>query len=181
MSSPTKGDVMLKATGIIRRVDELGRIVVPKELRSTLRIKDGTSLEIYTNDNGELVLKKYSPMEEMADFGEALCDALRRVYDVLAVIVDSDGIIAKSGRLSDKIGKGLTPLLAEVLGSRRQSVFEDGTPYLECGEKPGQIVVTPIICKGDLYGGMIIAAKEVTPEIIKAADLAATVLKNHIN
>lgn len=57
MSSPTKGDVMLKATGIIRRVDELGRIVVPKELRSTLRIKDGTSLEIYTNDNGELVLK----------------------------------------------------------------------------------------------------------------------------
>lgn len=168
---------MLKATGIIRRIDELGRIVVPKELRNTLRIKDGTSLEIFTNDGGELVLKKYSPVEELSEFGEDLCNALRQVYNVTALVLDSDGIVAKSGRLSDKIQRDITPEMENLLNKRQQAVIRNSDKYLGCDDS-GQLIITPVISKGDLYGGIVIVVQEVTPELLRISELAAAVLKN---
>jgi AbrB family transcriptional regulator (stage V sporulation protein T) len=86
----------MKATGIVRRIDDLGRVVVPKEIRKTLRIKEGDPLEIFTARDGEVILKKYSPMGELNEFAQTYAESLGEVYGYGVVITDSDSIIAVS-------------------------------------------------------------------------------------
>ena len=71
----------MKATGIVRRIDDLGRVVIPKEIRRTMRIREGDPLEIFTDKDGELIFKKYSPIGELSDFAAQICDSLRRSTD----------------------------------------------------------------------------------------------------
>ena len=96
----------MKATGIVRRIDDLGRIVVPKEIRRTLRIREGDPLEIYTGREGEIMLKKYSPIGEVGEFATAYAQALAQVADALVCITDRDYIIAASGNGKKKSWKG---------------------------------------------------------------------------
>ena len=87
----------MKATGIVRRIDDLGRVVIPKEIRRTMRIREGDPLEIFTDKDGELIFKKYSPIGELGDFAAQICDSLRKTTDGIAAVCDRDSVIAISG------------------------------------------------------------------------------------
>ncbi|MEA4895507.1 MAG: stage V sporulation T C-terminal domain-containing protein, partial [Oscillospiraceae bacterium] len=87
----------MKATGIVRRIDDLGRVVIPKEIRRTLRIRDGDPLEIYTEKDGEVIFKKYSPVGELSDFAAQICEALYKSGDCVAAVCDRDTVIACAG------------------------------------------------------------------------------------
>jgi AbrB family transcriptional regulator (stage V sporulation protein T) len=87
----------LKATGIVRRIDELGRVVIPKEIRRTLRIREGDPLEIFTDRDGEVILKKYSPIGELGEFAKQFAESLNKSLGHVACIADRDAILATSG------------------------------------------------------------------------------------
>ena len=87
----------MKATGIVRRIDDLGRVVIPKEIRRTLRIREGDPLEIFTDRDGGVILKKYSPIEELTDFSKEYCDSLQQVIGHVVLIADKDAFVSVSG------------------------------------------------------------------------------------
>ena len=87
----------MKATGIVRRIDDLGRVVIPKEIRRTLRLREGTPLEIFTDREGEIILKKYSPMMELNAFASQYADAMAQSTGLMVCITDRDQVIAASG------------------------------------------------------------------------------------
>ena len=107
----------MKATGIVRRIDELGRVVIPKEIRRTLRIKEGDPLEIFT-DRDELMLKKYSPIATIERFSEAAAKSLNDLSGKLSVVCDTDGILYAFGEGKKEIsGKTLSDEMDKILGS----------------------------------------------------------------
>ena len=87
----------MKATGIVRRIDDLGRVVIPKEIRRTMRIREGDPLEIYTDTDGQVIFKKYSPMGELSEFAAQICDALHKTTGGIAAVCDRDAVIAVAG------------------------------------------------------------------------------------
>ena len=87
----------MKATGIVRRIDDLGRVVIPKEIRRTMRIREGDPLEIYTSRDGEVIFKKYSPMGDLSDFAAQICDAIGKNTGYMAAVADRDSIIDVAG------------------------------------------------------------------------------------
>jgi stage V sporulation protein T len=108
----------LKATGIVRRIDDLGRVVIPKEIRRTLRIREGDPLEIFVDREGEVILKKYSPIGELGDFAKEYADSLHETIGHISMIADRDVIIALSGAnkrefLGKSIGKAVERALEE--------------------------------------------------------------------
>lgn len=98
----------MKATGIVRRIDDLGRIVIPKEIRRTLRIREADPLEIYTDREGEIILKKYSPIGEMGTFAKQYAESMAQVSGHIALITDRDQFIAVSGGMKNLLGKSIS-------------------------------------------------------------------------
>jgi len=144
----------MKATGIVRRIDDLGRVVIPKEIRRTLHIRDGDPLEIYTEKDGEVIFKKYSPVNELSEFAEKICDALWRSGECSAVICDRDSVIAcggvpKKGLVDKRVSEAVT----NVMESRKTYVAQESAhlPLLEGGDQ-FVTVAAPIISEGDLLG-----------------------------
>jgi len=88
----------VKATGIVRRIDDLGRVVIPKEIRRTLRIREGDPLEIFVDREGEVILKKYSPIGELSDFAQEYAESLQQSTGHIAIITDRDAVVAIAGR-----------------------------------------------------------------------------------
>ncbi|MDE7198154.1 MAG: AbrB/MazE/SpoVT family DNA-binding domain-containing protein [Lachnospiraceae bacterium] len=101
----------MKATGIVRRIDDLGRIVIPKEIRRTLRIREADPLEIYTDREGEIILKKYSPIGEMGSFARQYAESMAQVSGHIALITDRDQFIAVSGGMKNLLGKSISKYL----------------------------------------------------------------------
>ena len=97
INNKKKGGNFLKATGVVRRIDDLGRIVIPKEIRKTLRIREGDPLEIFTDKEGEIILKKYSPIGELSEFATQYAETLAKTTGHIACITDKDTIIAVAG------------------------------------------------------------------------------------
>ena len=109
----------MKATGIVRRIDDLGRVVIPKEIRRTMRIREGDPLEIFTDKDGELIFKKYSPIGELSDFAAQICDSLRKATDGIAAVCDRDSVIAVAGGAKKELlEKPLTGTRAAAAASR---------------------------------------------------------------
>ena len=156
----------MKATGIVRRIDELGRVVIPKEIRRTLRIKEGDPLEIFT-DRDELMLKKYSPIATLERFSKATARSLGDLSGKLAIICDTDGILHAFGDgRKDLDGKGLSEDMDRILRERRSyiaSVAEGGdiVPITSSKEEgvTAQIIV-PIVSGGDCLGAVAVLSKE---------------------
>ena len=98
----------MRATGIVRRIDDLGRVVIPKEIRRTLRIRESEPLEIFTGKEGEIVLKKYSPISEMTGFAKQYMESLSQVSGRIAVVADRDQFIAVSGGMRSLLGKEIS-------------------------------------------------------------------------
>lgn len=144
----------MKATGIVRRIDDLGRVVIPKEIRRTMRIRDGDPLEIYTSAGGEVIFKKYSPIGELSAFATSYAESLVRETSLAVLICDRDHCVAASG-ISKKevLDRRVSAALEEVMESRRERIFSDGDSYtaLEGVEKKICVAV-PIISAGDITG-----------------------------
>lgn len=158
--------INMKATGIVRRIDDLGRIVVPKEIRRTLRIREGDALEIFTDREGEIILKKYSPLGEMGNFADQYAESLAQTLGYLVCITDTDQVIAAAGPGKKEFQEQLiTRQLAEVIARREQflaSSMDRKFTVIVSGQNAELKwqVISPIICAGDAIGSVVILAKD---------------------
>ncbi len=158
----------MKATGVVRRIDDLGRIVIPKEIRKTLRIKEGDPLEIFTDKEGEVILKKYSPIGELSEFATGYAETLAKTTGHIACITDKDSVIAVSGAskkefLEQDLSKELEQLLEdkEVYTSRdNNEVSIPVTKNANQDRKYNSQVVYPIISQGDVIGSVVLLSKD---------------------
>ncbi len=176
----------MKATGIVRRIDDLGRVVVPKEIRRTLRIREGDPLEIFTDREGEIILKKYSPIGELGQFAKQYADSLNQTTGHIVAIADKDQFIAVAGPTKkDLITKGISHELEEAINEREVIVAaKDDKNYIKImNEDDTEFtyeVITPIISEGDAIGAVIILTKEAKTKFgeleIKLASTAAAFL-----
>ncbi|MGM9973223.1 MAG: stage V sporulation protein T [Clostridiaceae bacterium] len=158
----------MKATGIVRRIDDLGRVVIPKEIRRTLRIREGDPLEIFTDREGGVILKKYSPIEELTDFSREYAEALQQTIGHIVIISDKDAIISVSGASKkDYLEKKISKELEEVIEGRKTVILGEGGAKAiaiysdeDANEKYGNQVISPIITEGDAIGAVLILAKQ---------------------
>ena len=151
----------MKATGIVRRIDDLGRIVIPKEIRRTLRIRESDPLEIFTDREGEIILKKYSPIGEMSTFAKQYADSLAQVSGHGALITDRDQFIAAAGGFKNMLGKSLSKELEDKINGREYIMASQGDRnFIPIAEEPfNEFVheaIQPIICEGDVIGAVIL-------------------------
>ncbi|MBR4123849.1 MAG: AbrB/MazE/SpoVT family DNA-binding domain-containing protein [Clostridia bacterium] len=172
----------MKATGIVRRIDDLGRVVIPKEIRRTMRIREGDPLEIYTGIGGEVVFKKYSPIGELSEFVGQYAEAIAKNTKFPVVICDRDHCVAAAG-ISKKevLERRITSSLEDAMEQRRTVNFEGnkGFEALE-GIKREVKVGVPIINAGDVSGAVVLMADETGAEAddsdIKLVTVAADFL-----
>lgn len=156
----------MKATGIVRRIDDLGRVVIPKEIRRTLRIREGDPLEIFTDREGEIILKKYSPIGELSAFAGQYAESLAHVSGCLAFICDMDQVIAAAGSGKKEVTEQYISKSLEKMLEERRGVCAslDDKKYVKVLEKQEvdylQEIIKPIICEGDVIGGVVLLVKE---------------------
>lgn len=158
----------MKATGIVRRIDDLGRVVIPKEIRRTLRIRESDPLEIFTDREGEIILKKYSPIGELGSFAKEYAEALASASGHSVCITDRDQIIAAAGGIrKETVGTPVTGQLEAVMNDRENvlsnqpsrnhvKIFSE-----DSGEELPQ-VISPILCEGDVIGSVILRSRDNT-------------------
>ena len=146
----------MKATGIVRRIDDLGRIVIPKEIRRVLRIREGDPLEIFTEKDGEVIFKKYSPMGELSNFAAQICESLYKTAGAAAVICDRDTVIAVSGgNRRELLEKRISPALEHIMENRsvyRAEPEEAPAEVVDGSDKTLVSVAAPILSAGDVMG-----------------------------
>lgn len=150
----------MKATGIVRRVDDLGRIVIPKEIRRTLRIREGDPLEIYTEKDGGVIFRKYSPMGDLQEFAVQMCDSIAEATGRIAAISDRDGIIAVHGAPKrELLDKPNSQDLDKLMKQRKYYLYHSGEPRIvpsDGMEKYRLGTAAPILSQGDLMGCVMI-------------------------
>ena len=157
----------MKATGIVRRIDDLGRVVIPKEIRRTLRIREGDPLEIYTERDGEVIFKKYSPMGDLTELAGQICESIAKNTGHIAVISDRDTIIAVAGASKrDLMEKRNSAELEQMMEQRKTYRYENGEKHIRVSETVDRYhlgVATPILSEGDLMGCVMILLEEKDP------------------
>ena len=146
----------MKATGIVRRIDDLGRVVIPKEIRRTMRIREGDPLEIYTSRDGEVIFKKYSLMGGLDEFAAQFCETLSKSCGAITAVTDRDAIIAVAGGgKRELMGKRISPQLEQIMEDRKiyqHAAGERQVFVTDSGEKYTASVAAPIISEGDVLG-----------------------------
>ena len=170
----------MKATGIVRRVDDLGRIVIPKEIRRTLRIREGDPLEIYTEKDGGVIFRKYSPMGDLQDFAAQMCEAIGSSTGHVAAISDRDAIIALAGAPKRELmDKPNSVELDKLMESRKNYRYVPGETLLRATEGSDKYhlgVAAPILSQGDLMGCVMLLMDENSAPLAEADQrLAQTV------
>ena len=175
----------MKATGIVRRIDDLGRVVIPKEIRRTMRIREGDPLEIFTDRDGEVIFKKYSPIGELSELAVTYCEVLVKSTEQAVIICDRDHCIAAGGvPKKEVLERRVTSALEDIMEGRRLYTFAGNAGgerlyALEGTDLPVSIVA-PIISAGDIAGAVVFlnSAKleEIPQSDIKLATVAASFL-----
>ena len=172
----------MKATGVVRRIDDLGRIVIPKEIRKTLRIKEGDPLEIFTDREGQVILKKYSPIGELSEFATEYAETLAKTTGHIACITDKDTIIAVSGGskkefLEQSISKDLERIIDEKEIYISKDHNNKSVPITQSDNTRPQNsqIVYPIISDGDAIGSVILISKD---ENTKMSDIEKKVAQS---
>jgi len=182
----------MKATGVVRRIDDLGRVVIPKEIRKVHRIKEGDPLEIFTDKEGEIILKKYSPIGELTEFATNYAETISKTTGHITCITDKDTVIAISGgSKKDFLEKGLSKELEEVIENKE--VFkskENNEISIPITQNEGREriynsqVIYPIISDGDVIGSVILLSKDTNKKMgeveYKVAQSAAGFLGSHL-
>ncbi len=158
----------MKATGIVRRIDDLGRVVIPKEIRRTLRIREGDPLEIFTDREGEVILKKYSPIGELSEFAVKYAESLHKTSGHVTCVADRDTIIAVSGATKkefadknlsaevERIISDKNTLLVKSQDDKAISILADDTG----DRKYSSQVISPIVSEGDPIGAVIFLSQD---------------------
>lgn len=178
----------MRATGIVRRIDELGRVVIPKEIRRTLRIREGDPLEIFTDHDGEVVLKKYSPIGEIAAIAKDYTDSLHRSLGHICCICDRDMVVSASGAPKrDLWEKPLSPEMENIIQSRQavQNTLTNGSRMVpittddNADEYTAQVII-PILADGEVIGALLLLSKEANVKLndsdVKVAETTATIV-----
>jgi len=159
----------LKATGIVRRIDELGRVVIPKEIRRTLRIREGDPLEIFTDRDGEVILKKYSPIGELSNYAREYTESLTRSLGHIACICDRDMVVSVSGaQRKELFEKLVSHEMEQIMVGRSTHVASRAAggkfvPVTQDDEENARFtsqVISPIIVEGDPVGAVILLSRE---------------------
>lgn len=158
----------MKATGIVRRIDDLGRVVIPKEIRRTLKIREGMPMEIFTDASGEVILKKYSPVGEMNQIAEAYAETLVNLTGYGAAICDTEQIIAIAGPVKKELlKKTIAPQLEELMGEKDPFVAKDEKTVLVCKDVPAAAVAAfPVVSMGDVMGCIMLIKGEKSPATV---------------
>lgn len=151
----------LTLAGIVRRIDDLGRIVIPKEIRRTLHIRETDPLEIYTDREGQVILKKYSPIGEMTTFARQYAESLSQVSGHAALIADRDQFIAAAGGYKQLVGKSVGRQMDEKVHNREVVMASRGERAFisicdEGSEEYQQEAIAPILCEGDIIGSVVL-------------------------
>lgn len=154
----------MKATGIVRRIDDLGRVVIPKEIRRTLRIREGDPLEIYTATDGEVIFKKYSPVGELSTFATQYAEVLSRVSGFPTIICDKDHVVAVAGvSKREFLERRVSTVLENYMENRNSFVASQGTMndvFPIEGIEHSAAIIYPIIAAGDVTGAVIMLNSE---------------------
>lgn len=155
----------MKATGMVRRIDDLGRVVVPKEIRKTLRIREGAPLEIFTDREGEIILKKYSPVGEISQFAKEYADSMAQTTGHMVCIVDHDQIVAiAGGAKKDLLQKQISRELEDTIHNRENVIAEindkNYRKITDSDEDYQAEAIAPIISEGDAIGAVILLTKD---------------------
>ncbi|SFR07151.1 stage V sporulation protein T [Desulfoscipio geothermicus] len=152
----------MKATGIVRRIDDLGRVVIPKEIRRTMRIRDGEPLEIYVDREGEVILKKYAPINDLTEHAKGYADSLHEALGHVVCITDRDEIIAVSGGFKkDLLKKPIGNMLEDIINSRQTKMLEEDHSFTTDERVVlKSSVVSPIIANGEPIGAVIITSSK---------------------
>ena len=169
----------MKATGIVRRIDDLGRVVIPKEIRRTMRIREGDPLEIFTDNDGEVIFKKYSPIGELGNFASACADVLYKTAGFPVLVCDRDHVVAAAGVSKKEIlERRISTSLEDMIENRRSYSAGSGEKKLQPVEGVDHycLAQSPIIAAGDVCGSILFLsngsnddAKEVEVKLIQAA------------
>lgn len=176
----------MKATGIVRRIDDLGRVVIPKEIRRTMRIKEGDPLEIYTDRDGEVIFKKYSPVGELGSFAAKYAESLNKTCLSPVAICDRDTIIACSGiSRKDYFEARVTPECERLIEERKTYKYESGVQIklIESDETNKIAVLCPIITEGDIAGAVVILSapgEKPGDTELKLTQVAASFISKHM-
>ena len=162
-----------KATGIVRRIDDLGRVVIPKEIRRTLKIREGMPMEIFTDVSGEVILKKYSPVGEMSSLAQAYAEALVSLTGQAAAGCDGEQIIALAGPAKrELLHKPISPQLEELVQNRRSFTGSgDKTIPVANGLPAGALAAFPVVSEGDPMGAVMLLKGERSPQKVSGEAL----------
>jgi len=148
----------VKATGIVRRIDDLGRVVIPKEIRRTLRIREGDPLEIYTDHEGEVIFKKYSPMGELSSYAVGLCETINKTVGLSCIVCDRDTVVSAAGPVKrDVADKRISEDLERLMEERQLYHKSPGSrliPVCAGMSQPHVLSAAPIISEGDMSGSV---------------------------
>ena len=158
----------MKATGVVRRIDDLGRVVIPKEIRRTLRIKEGDPLEIFTDKEGEVILKKYSPIGELSEFATEYAETLNKTTGHIACITDKDTVIAVSGgSKKELLEQGISNELEKIMEDQENYISKENNDLavpITKNESKERIynsqVIYPIVSDGNAIGSVILLSKD---------------------
>lgn len=154
----------MKATGIVRRIDDLGRVVIPKEIRRTMRIREGDPLEIYTDKDGGVIFKKYSLMGGLGDFASQMCETLNKTTGAITVITDRDSCIAVAGTpRRELVEKRISQDLEQLMEGRQIYQYHQGEiPLLLSEENEKYFISTaaPILSEGDVLGCVLFSSTD---------------------
>ena len=168
----------MKATGIVRRIDDLGRVVIPKEIRRTMRIREGDPLEIYTDRDGGVIFKKYSPLGELGSSAQDACSALCSVSGLNCAVCDLDAVIAYCGSGKREVfERDISAECLEIINSRSNYFKNDkkGIPLTNDSKSPNITAAAPIIAEGDVAGIIVFLdtegkkASEIEQKLLSAA------------
>lgn len=176
----------MKATGIVRRIDDLGRVVIPKEIRRTMRIREGDPLEIYTEKDGEVIFKKYSPIGELGDFACNYAETLAKTSGRAVCITDRDSVIAVSGLPKKELmEKRVSTELEKVMNDKEHinSQSSRSVSVADGNDKYNARVVFPIVSEGDTIGSVLfVMDDDENPSEVetKLAETAAGFLGKHM-
>ncbi|RAV09692.1 stage V sporulation protein T [Paenibacillus contaminans] len=171
----------MKATGIVRRIDDLGRVVIPKEIRRTLRIREGDPLEIFVDRDGEVILKKYSPIGELGDFAKEYAESLFESTNHITIISDRDNIIAVAGASKKEyLEKQIGSLVEQCMENRKAAMDSNSGQYeivKDMSETYSSYAIAPIVAGGDPIGAVVLISKDENAKMgqmeVKMAETAA--------
>ena len=158
----------MKATGIVRRIDDLGRVVIPKEIRRTLKIREGMPMEIFTDSSGEVILKKYSPVGEMEPLAQSYAETLSSMTGYGIAVTDTEQIIALAGPAKKELmKKAIAPQIDECISTKE--IFrssKDETLLVSKDIPAAAVLVYPIVSMGDAMGSIILIKGEKSPPTV---------------